>query len=168
MNTYYGTAHFIVTIAAFVWCYKVLPHRYRSVRNGFAFMMAIALLGYFTIPLMPPRLMPASYGFVDTMKEFGSPWNFESGPVSKLSNQYAAMPSMHFGWATWVVVTFWPWARGRRVRTALLVFYPLLTLFCIVVTGNHYFLDAIGGMVVWGVGMKLGERLDRFVARHGN
>lgn len=161
MNTYYGTFHFIVTVAAMVWCYRTLPHRYRSIRNGLAFMTGMALIGFKFFPLMPPRLLPESYGFVDTLKDFGGPWHFESGPVAKISNQFAAMPSLHFGWASWCAVTFWPWAKDHLGRKLLLLAYPLLTLFAIVVTGNHYFLDAAGGLVVFALGMRLGELLDR-------
>jgi hypothetical protein len=162
INAYYGLAHFVVTGYAVFWCFRTLPNRYRSIRNGLAFMTALALIGFFTFPLMPPRLLPSTFGFMDTMKSLGSPWSFESGAVASVSNQYAAMPSLHFGWSSWCTVTFWPWARGHFWRKILVIGYPMLTLFTIVVTGNHYILDAVGGLVVFAVGMRFGEILDRF------
>ena len=160
LNTWYGVAHFVVTIAALVWCFRAMPERYRLARNGLAFVTALALIGFAFFPLMPPRLLPASYGFVDTLKVFGGPWSFESGPVAKASNQYAAMPSLHFGWASWCTATFWPWAT-TTARKALIVFYPVLTLFAIVVTANHYSLDALGGFVTFVIGAWLGLKLVR-------
>jgi PAP2 superfamily len=172
LNGYYGIAHFLVTIAAMVWCFKRLPWRYRSIRNGLALMTLMALIGFKFFPLMPPRLLPeyftkitsrtlpGSYRFVDTLEIFGGPWHFKNGPVAQVSNQFAAMPSLHFGWAAWCAVAFWPWARTWP-RKIVLFMYPSLTLFAIVVTANHYFLDALGGVVVFTIGMRLGSWLDR-------
>ena len=164
LNTWYGTAHFFVTIVALVWAFKRMPARYRSVRNALGFATATALIGFAFFPLTPPRLLPSSYNFVDTLKVYGGPWSFDSGAVAKMSNQYAAMPSLHFGWSSWVVYALWPWARTgaqRLAKTVLLLLYPLSTLFTIVVTGNHYILDAAGGFAVFAAGIVLGRLLDR-------
>lgn len=167
LNTWYGTAHFIVTFIAFAWCFLRRPDRYRRVRNTIGVMTALALIGFAFFPLMPPRLLPLSYGYVDSLKTFGGPWSFESGPVAKVSNQYAAMPSLHFGWSTWCTYTLWPWAQNARtgarrwIRFALLVAYPFVTLFAIVVTANHYVLDAAGGLVVFAIGLWVGKWIDR-------
>ena len=160
LNGYYGIAHFLVTIAAMVWCFKRKPWRYRSIRNGLALMTWFALIGFKFFPLMPPRLLPASYGFTDTLETIGGPWHFKSGPVAQVSNQFAAMPSLHFGWAAWCAVAFWPWATTWP-RKLLLLSYPMLTLLAIVATANHYFLDALGGFVVFTIGMRCGVWLDR-------
>ena len=63
-------------------------------------------------------------------------------------------------WSTWCTYTLWDWSKRRSVRAALLL-YPLLTLFCIVATANHYVLDAVGGLAVFAVGCALGHVLDR-------
>jgi PAP2 superfamily len=160
LNGYYGIAHFVVTIAAMVWCFRKRPWRYRSIRNGLALMTWFALIGFKFFPLMPPRLLPKRYGYVDTLEVIGSPWNFKSGPVAQVSNQFAAMPSLHFGWAAWCAVAFWPWATTWP-RKVLLLAYPLLTLVAIVATANHYILDALGGFAVFTIGMRLGTWLDR-------
>ena len=163
-NVYYGTAHFVVTLAALIYCYRFLPRRYPRMRNTLAAMTALALVGFATFPLLPPRLLPAHYGFVDTLKTIGGLWNFDSGAVAKASNQFAAMPSLHFGWASWVTLTLWPWATSRP-RRMLLLLYPMATLFGIVVTGNHYFLDAAGGAVVFAAGLALGTVIAEVWAR---
>ena len=70
------------------------------------------------------------------------------------------MPSLHFGWASWCTATLWPWATTVR-RKAVIAFYPFLTLFVIVVTANHYSLDALGGFVTFLAGSSLGVLLVR-------
>jgi hypothetical protein len=154
-NLFYGTFHFFVTIFALVFLFRRFPARYRRWRNTLAATTALALIGFALYPLMPPRLLPASYGFVDTLKAYGSLWSFDSGAMSKLSNQYAAMPSLHFAWSTWCTLVLWPALRSRWAKAAVIV-YPVCTLFAIVVTGNHFIFDAVGGLAVLGVGSVIG------------
>ena len=181
LNTFYGTAHFAVTITVFF----VLMNRRKDVfplyRNALAAMTGLAILGFALFPLMPPRLLdepcpPAGYGaaciehelrnyngaenfgFVDTLKEYGGPWDFSSGGMAKASNQYAAMPSLHIGWSSWVAFGMWPLLRRKWLRAAALL-YPALTLFCIVVTGNHFWVDGVGGLVVLGLGFVIGHKM---------
>jgi hypothetical protein len=153
LNIFYGTGHFLVTMSALVWTYLHLPARYPRMRNTLLLTTGMALFGFALFPLMPPRLMPATYGFVDGLAEYGGSWSFNSGAMQRISNQYAAMPSLHFGWATWCTISFWPWAlNGRLWRKLLLIAYPTLTTFTIVVTGNHFWLDAAGGALVLTIG----------------
>ena len=166
-NVYYGTAHFIVTFVAIIWCYRKLPRRYQRMRNTLACMTGLALIGFVSYPLMPPRLLPGYYGFVDTLKVYGGIWNFDSGAIAKASNQYAAMPSLHFGWATWCSTTLWPGAY-QWWKKAGLVLYPCATLFGIIVTGNHFFLDAVGGFVVFAIGLLLGTLTATWWDRRGH
>jgi hypothetical protein len=174
-NIYYGTFHFIVTLGAFVWLYVKDPARFTRWRNVLGFTTALAIVGFSLFPLMPPRLLDAGppyggatlqevhevgpFGFHDTLEEYGGLWSFDSGAMAKISNQYAAMPSLHIGWSMWCLFALWPLVRRAWART-LLVLYPIATLFCIVVTANHYFLDAVGGLVCLGVGYVLGKALD--------
>lgn len=161
-NIYYGTIHFVMPVVVLVWLYLRAPARYVRWRNTLAIMFALAVLGFWLYPLAPPRVMPSRYGFVDTAAEY---YNF--GPQVKIrldkhgqpsredeqqfGNLYAAMPSFHVGWSTWVAVALWPMVR-RRWAKLLLVLYPLTILFCITVTANHWLLDAAGGWVVLGLG----------------
>jgi membrane-associated phospholipid phosphatase len=183
-NTYYGTAHFFVTIAVFVLLYVKRRDVFPQWRNTLAAMTALAIVGFAWFPLMPPRLLdepcPAQveyeyggaciptglrgddgFGFVDTLSEYGGPWSFDSETVASISNQYAAMPSLHIGWATWCAIAVWPLVRRRWVKILVLL-YPAVTLFCIVVTANHYVLDGVGGLVVFGVGALIGWGLHRW------
>jgi len=98
------------------------------------------------------------FGFVDTLKVYGGPWDFDSGGIASRSNQYAAMPSLHIGWASWCAFAIWPLARRKWIRAAVLL-YPALTLFCIIVTGNHFWADGIGGLLALAGGFGLGTLL---------
>jgi hypothetical protein len=154
-NLFYGTFHFFVTIFALVLLFRRFPVRYRRWRNTLAVTTALALIGFATYPLMPPRLLPASHGYVDTLRVYGSLWSFDSGAMSKLSNQYAAMPSLHFAWAMWCTLVLVPALKSWWGKAAAVI-YPVFTLFAIVVTANHFVLDAVGGLVVLGLGAVIG------------
>jgi membrane-associated phospholipid phosphatase len=84
--------------------------------------------------------------------------------VHKVSNQYAAMPSLHFAWSAWCTLVFLPSLRRPWARI-LAISYPFLTLFAIVVTGNHYIIDAVGGAVILAVGYLLGRAFTDLWAR---
>lgn len=160
-NIFYGSFHFVVTAGALVWCFRQRPERYPLWRNTLAAATALALIGFAFYPLMPPRLLPASYGYVDTLAEIGGLWSFESGTMKAVSNQYAAMPSLHFAWSAWCAIVLWP-ATSRRARArGLLVAYPVATLFAVIVTANHFWLDAVGGAVVLGVGYAVAAAMTR-------
>ena len=163
-NLFYGTFHFVVTVFALVLLFRRFPQRYRRWRNTLALTTGLALIGFATYPLMPPRLLPATYGFVDTLKSYGSLWSFDSGAMNKISNQYAAMPSLHFAWALWCTLVLVP-ALRRPWTKGLAVAYPVLTLFAIVVTANHFVLDAAGGALVLGAGAAAGFALARRAGR---
>ena len=147
----------MVTAFALIWLFRRNPARYPLWRNTLACTTALALIGFAFFPLMPPRLMP-EYGFVDTLKEIGGLWSFDSGTMQKISNQYAAMPSLHFGWSSWSAFVLYPMVQRRWLKVLVAV-YPFLTLFAIVVTANHWWIDAAGGALVLGVGYVLGREI---------
>ena len=179
-NIFYGTAHFFVTIGLLVAAFVFAPQRYRFVRTMLAVTTALALFGFATFTLMPPRLLDASgtygacrgqrpgcngYGIVDTIDRYGGIWKFGTGKASIISNQYAAMPSLHFGWSTWCAITLVIILGGgsvwrRRLRW-LAFLYPSTTLFCILVTGNHYWLDAFFGALALAVGALTADLIER-------
>lgn len=113
----------------------------------------MALVGYYLFPLAPPRLMAGEH-FIDTVQVHGTWGSMASGNLADMSNQYAAMPSMHIGWAVWCGVTIAVLATRRWVRM-LGALYPVLTLLVIVATANHFWLDALGGVLCLGFGYAL-------------
>lgn len=171
-NVFYGTFHFLVTIFAMVFTYRRFPARYQLWRNTLAFTTGLALIGFSLFPLMPPRLLDscgpfgacASYGFTDSLAAFGGLWSFDSGAMEKVSNQFAAMPSLHFAWSMWCFLVLYRSVRSP-VAKVLVAAYPWLTLFAIMVTANHFWLDAVGGALILAVGFLLGSALTRFNAR---
>jgi hypothetical protein len=181
-NTFYGTAHFVVTIAVFVLLYRRRPRVFPQWRNTLLAMTALAIIGFALYPLMPPRLLDepcdeyggaciesplrseepgGTFGYVDTLAEYGGPWSFDDEGMASISNQYAAMPSLHIGWATWCAIALLPLLNRRWQRVAVFL-YPLLTLITIIVTANHYWIDGVGGLVVFAVGALIGWRLHRW------
>ena len=179
-NVFYGTAHFVITAGALIWLFVRDPVRYPRWRNTLALTTLLALVGFAAFSLMPPRLLdkpveqygpPPSahnehFGFVDTLEEFPTFWSFDSGGLKKLSNQYAAMPSLHTAWAMWSALVLFPLVRRRWLR-ALIVLDPIATFFCIIVTANHYWLDAIVGVGTLALGYVLARQLtDWWDARH--
>ncbi|MFI6446551.1 phosphatase PAP2 family protein [Kitasatospora sp. NPDC050543] len=150
MNYYYATLHFIVTIGVLVWVYRRHPGRYAATRTVLFVTTGIALVGFYFFPLAPPRLM-TNGGFVDTVTAHHTWGSMASGPAAHVSNQYAAMPSMHIGWSLWCGLTIFFLARAVWVR-ALGLLYPAATLVVIVSTANHFWMDAVGGIVCLAVG----------------
>jgi hypothetical protein len=145
MNYYYATLHFVVTLAVLVWLYRSHPGRYAATRLTLFATTAVALLGYYFFPLAPPRLMNGG-DFVDTVVVHHTWGSMASGDLKHMSNQYAAMPSMHIGWSLWCGLTIFALASVPWVRVLGLL-YPAATLLVIVSTANHFWLDAVGGML---------------------
>ncbi|WP_127360156.1 phosphatase PAP2 family protein [Actinacidiphila soli] len=149
MNYYYATLHFIVTLSVLVWLFRKHPGRYASTRLVLFVTTGIALVGYYCFPLAPPRLMDG--GFVDTVKVHHTWGSMASGDLAHVSNQYAAMPSMHIGWSLWCGITIAMLAGTLWVKVLGLL-YPVVTLLVIVSTANHFWLDAFGGALCLSVG----------------
>lgn len=166
LNVLYGTLHFAVTIGVLVWLFRSRPADYLVLRTVLVAATALALVGFAAFPLLPPRLLPPGYGFVDTVRDLGGLWSFESAPVAAVSNQYAAMPSLHFAWSAWCALALVP-ALRRRLAKAVAAAYPALTLVVIVVTANHYWVDAAGGLVVLGLGWLSWRVLESLRGRPG-
>ncbi|MFE3201187.1 phosphatase PAP2 family protein [Embleya sp. NPDC059237] len=145
MNYYYATLHFVVTIGVLVWLFHKHPGRYRAVRTVLFLTTGLALFGYFFYALAPPRLLPGA-DYIDTVLVHHTWGSMASGDMKNVSNQYAAMPSMHIGWSTWCALAIVMFARPLWAKV-LGVLYPIATLFVIVATGNHFVLDAVGGWI---------------------
>ncbi|XIE78288.1 phosphatase PAP2 family protein [Streptomyces sp. SBR177] len=150
MNYYYATLHFVVTIGVLVWLYRWHPGRYAAFRTVLFATTGVALVGYYLYPLAPPRLMNGQ-NFVDTVLVHHTWGSMASGNLKHMSNQYAAMPSMHIGWSLWCGLTIFllakaPWAR------ILGLLYPVATLVVIVATANHFWMDAVGGILCLAFG----------------
>ncbi|MCX4557669.1 phosphatase PAP2 family protein [Streptomyces phaeochromogenes] len=150
---YYTSFHFVVPLSVLGILYVRRPAEYRWARAALGFATLFALVGFWLYPLAPPRLMPG-LGFIDTVhgvQDFSQP---DYGTLTALTNQYAAMPSLHFGWSLWcglVIAILAP----KWWMKALGLLHPLFTVSAIVATANHWVLDAVGGAAVVGAGFAL-------------
>jgi hypothetical protein len=167
-NYFYGSLHFIVTGGVMIYLYRRWTNDYPLWRNTIGTATALALIGFAFFPLLPPRLLSPDaysfihhdYGFVDTLAKDPAFWSFNSGAVNKISNQFAAMPSVHCAWALWCACALVP--RLKHVWAKVLAaLYPVTTVTVIVVTANHYFLDAVGGFFALGLGYLLARTFTR-------
>ncbi|MEJ8634723.1 bifunctional glycosyltransferase 87/phosphatase PAP2 family protein [Streptomyces sp. MS2.AVA.5] len=152
-NFYYTSFHFVVPLSILAILYVRRPVDYRWARSSLAFATVLALLGFWLYPLAPPRLMPGM-GFIDTVHGPQDLANPDYGAMTAVTNQYAAMPSLHFGWSLWcglVVVLLAP----KLWMKLLGLLHPLFTAGAIVATANHWILDAVGGAAVVGAGFGL-------------
>ncbi|WP_405672013.1 phosphatase PAP2 family protein [Streptomyces sp. NBC_01530] len=156
---WYASLHYLVTPALLIWLFRSRAVHYRAARTWLMTSTFIGLIGFTLLPTCPPRLLSAGHGFVDTMAQYSSYgwWGGEaSAPrgLGGMTNQYAAMPSLHVGWALWCGVMLWRYGRTPATKVAA-VAYPLLTTIVVMGTANHYFLDAVAGAAVMGVGLVL-------------
>ncbi len=146
-NVFYTIGYFPVIIVCAALLYRFEPDRFQIYKQTFLLGLGFALFFFAVFPLAPPRMLP-EYGFVDTQQVY-SVGLYNHGLVSSFYNPYAAMPSLHFGWALLIGVialTF-----DRRAFRIFGVLYPSFMALVIVTTGHHYFLDIAGGGIVVGL-----------------
>jgi hypothetical protein len=138
-NVYYVSVHFPATIAFLVWGYLFRPRaQYTWARNILIFLTATALVVHIVFPLAPPRMFP-QWGFVDTMATLGP--DAYAGASGDLANQFAAMPSLHVGWAA--LIAYVVYRTGPKWLAVLALLHLSMTLLVVVVTANHYWFDAV-------------------------
>jgi len=150
MNYYYATLHFVVTPTVLIWLYAARPVYYRSARTALYTATLLALIGFTFFALAPPRFL-TSQGFIDTIVSHHTWGSWDSGHVSTVSNQYAAMPSVHIVWSAWSGLTLAFLARRTWVKVLGLC-YPLATFVVIISTANHFFADAVAGAATLTLG----------------
>jgi hypothetical protein len=156
-NIFYATAHFAVTFLVLVWLYRRRPLHYRRLRTSLLLATAIALVGFCVYPLAPPRFLGGE-GFVDPVTAFHSFGLYSSPQAGSLTNQFAAMPSMHAGWAVWCAVAIIVSTRQPLIK-ATAALYPIITITVIFATANHYLLDAVAGVAVMAFALFTGRFL---------
>jgi hypothetical protein len=160
-NLYYATMHFGVLIAMLIWLFVRHRDAYPPIRNAMAASTAICLLVSF-IPVAPPRML-SSLGFVDLAARYGESVYGAAG-ANVGADQLSAMPSVHVCWSVlvaWAVIT----ASTSRWRWLILA-HPIVTVFVVVATGNHYWADGIVSVAIVAVVLAtqalLRARLGRF------
>ncbi len=156
-NWIYIWGHLPVVGALAIWIYLFRRGVFARYRNAFLISGAIGLVFFVTLPMAPPRFLPGA-GFIDTITVYDKVYHALQHPA--FVNEYAAMPSLHLGWnllvglAVFETTKVW-WARAF----GLLLPVPMLA--SIIFTGNHYFLDAIAGVLVALAALWLAGQLNR-------
>ena len=148
-NVIYAWGHYPVMFAIAVWLVLRDPVRFRFVRNVLLVSAVVGIVTYWVAPAAPPRLMESygyDFGFIDTVHGTTSNVNyFQPGPFV---NDYAALPSFHFGWILLSSMAIWTNTESRFGRT-LAVTMSVVMWWAVTVTGNHYFFDMVmGGAIV--------------------
>jgi hypothetical protein len=151
----YMTLHAVATVGMLVWVYRAHRERFAIVRTTLVATTSIALAIYVLYPAAPPRL--AGLGFTDTVTKHAKV-NLSSDALGALYNPFAAVPSLHFGYALLVGVAIFVLSTRRWVRIAAAA-YPPLMLFIIVATGNHFLFDALAGGLVTVAGWLVARAL---------
>jgi PAP2 superfamily len=146
----YLTLHLTVTAVYLLWLYRRRPAAFPFVRTTLLFSSALALIGYLAFPTAPPR--DAALGISDTISS--GRVDLDHGLISSLYNPFAAVPSMHVGYAVIIGASLVRHGGGTVFRAAGFV-YPALVLFVVVATGNHFLLDAVAGTAVAALGAGL-------------
>ncbi len=143
-NWMYVNSHFVITTTFLIWLYIARNHAFYFVRNMFLVAMGLALVGYMAYPTAPPRFMP-EWGFSDSVAEFVGDKADQSANV--LYNPFAAVPSMHVAFALMIAIPA-IFLVKRRTLKILWGVYPLVVTFVVMVTANHFWLDAALGALV--------------------
>jgi len=143
-NWMYVNSHFVITTTFLIWLYIARNHAFYFVRNMFMVAMGLALVGYMAYPTAPPRFLP-EWGFSDSVASFVGENAEQSANV--LYNPFAAVPSMHVAFALMIAVPA-IFLVKRRIVKVLWGIYPFLVTFVVMVTANHFWLDAALGALV--------------------
>ncbi len=146
----YIWGHWPVIITTFVWLYRSHRCEYLTLRNAMFVSGAFGLVIFALIPMAPPRLLPG--GFVDTVTENSNAYRVLQPP--QLVNKFAAMPSLHVGWNLLVGIMIYRTSANRMARSFGMAI-PVLMATAVVLTANHYVVDAIVGAAVALIGLSI-------------
>jgi hypothetical protein len=146
---WYASLHYVVTAAVLLWLFRLRRDVYVPARRALAVATLVALSFYLTMPTAPPRMLK---GFTDVMAlHAGSGWWGADASAPKglggLTDELAAFPSMHAGWALWVALAIWTATTSRTLRT-LGVLYAVGTGAVVIATANHWVADVIIGQAI--------------------
>jgi membrane-associated phospholipid phosphatase len=148
----YWNSEFTVLGLALLWVYLRRNEAFVKFRNSILLANVIGLVGYVLLPTAPPRMFP-DLGFSDTLSNF-SELNHGSGVIEFAANPYAAMPSLHAADALIVGLVLASVCRSR-VAKVLWLLWPAWVWFSVMATGNHFWLDVLGGVIVATISLVL-------------
>ena len=160
VNFYYNVPHFVVTIGMSFWLFYYDRKRFNLWLDTLLIFLLMSALTFAFYPVMPPRLLDAcsnAYGacyaninIISTLNHYFSFWNYSSPSTHVMANIYASTPSMHIGMAFWCLFSCWPKLKHRATKVTMFI-YPFIMIFAVMMTGTHFFLDALIGMAMLGI-----------------
>ena len=158
-NAIYFWLDFPLIVVVGLWLYFWHRHQYTVTRDAILSSGAIALVIYHLFPVAPPRLLPG-FGFVDTLAVFNN-LSYQAQSTQPFVNPYAAVPSLHVGWAVLLALGIIGATRSKPIWF-LAALLPVAQFAAIVFTANHFIFDAIIGLVVSLMGFVIAIMLQRF------
>ena len=161
LNIYYGGVHVPAAGALLIWLFWRHRDRYSSVRTTFALTIAGCLTIQALVPMAPPRFLP-DLGFVDAGLKYHLSVYGQGG--SGVSNELAAMPSLHVGWSVLVGVAVVVISTSRWRWLAML--HPFLTIASVTITANHWWLDGVVAAMILGLAWAIQHGIRLAVARY--
>ena len=153
----YATLHYILTVVVLFWMWRSHRDHYRQARTWLGLTTMLGVVGFVVFPTAPPRLLGAGFDFVDTLAQHASIgwWGSGGGTprgMAAVTNEYAAMPSLHVGWSLWCGLLIFRHCRSRTLRVLGLL-YPVGIAAVVMGTANHYLLDCVAGVAVTLIGL---------------
>lgn len=159
MNWVYFWGHMPLVILLAIWLYIWHRRAYRLTRNAFLASGAIGVVIYWLFPVAPPRLIPFA-GFIDTMAAFDR-FGYNAQETQAFVNPFAAVPSLHFGWSMLLGAVV-GWVGRNPVAIGFAFLWPIAMFFAVVLTGNHFILDAVFGAIVSFAGLGIAFAIERW------
>ena len=161
-NGTYFWGHMPLLIVLAVWLWRSHRGTWRNFRNALLISGAVGAISYFLFPTAPPRLMP-ELGYIDTLALRAAP-AYQAQEVGLFVNPYAALPSLHVGWALLAGIAVW-WTSPHPLIRAFAVAILLSQSWAVVATANHWTLDAFAGVAICGAAWMIVTLLNRLSFR---
>ncbi len=159
LNWIYFWGHMPLVALLAVWLFIFHRHAYYRTRNAFLASGAIGVVIYWLFPVAPPRLVPFA-GFINTMAAFDR-FGYNAQETQAFVNPFAAVPSLHFGWS--LLLGLVVAVVGRHpLAIAFGIAWPIAMFFSVVMTGNHFILDAVFGALVAFAGLAIALAAERW------
>ena len=156
-NWVYIGGHIPIVGTLAIWIFFFRRHYFARYRNAFLISGAIGLIFFVTLPVAPPRMVPEA-GFVDTVTLYNTAYRVLQPPA--FSNQYPALPSLHFGWNLLVGLALFQTTRVWYAK-AFGLLMPFLMFTAVILTANHYILDPLMGGTIALVALGIAGLLHR-------
>ena len=150
VNWIYFWGHMPLIIPFAIWLFVWHRPTYKLMRNAFLASGAIGVVIYWAFPVAPPRLIPFA-GFTDTMAVFDKV-GYNAQQTRAFVNEYAAIPSLHFGWSMLLGLAVF-WVAKNPILKAFGLIWPVAMFFAVVMTANHFIIDTVAGAIVSFAGL---------------